>query len=803
MKAISQILYKGIIILLSIFFDSYNSQGQKQSVDNLENLLRKESNTVEKVSLLNELAAQLQTIDNDKSREVGKEALILANKLRYQHGIAIAHVRIGRIFDLRSEYDSALSRYQRALKIGQRQNDQLVRAQALAHIGATYRNQSNYEDALEYLQSSLQISQQLQNSYWEAFAHNIIGLVYQQQGKYDLSLEESQKALKIRQKLGSKVDIAASLGNVGLVWDYKGNFPKALEYYFKALEMNDEIGQISGSGITWNNIGIVYSFQGESEMALEAFQKALKLHTQTGNKLRLAGTMDNIGLNYNERGLYVKALDIFQQTLKIREEIGNKTGIATSLMNIGNIYSLQNRVQRALEYYEKALSIQLEIGDQYGIANAYHSLATLNYSLEQYDKSLNQYQKALQIRQEIGNKDGIARSYTTIGSVYLMNQEYDKAKEAYQKALEVSLDIGQKSSQIYGLKGLAEAYFGLKNDQRALHYAQQALELVETTQDRPTRQNIYETLVRIYERMGQPEQAFENYRSYTILKDSILNTETSKQLTQMQVKYETEKKELVISSKDNEIRLLAEASLYRQRLTWIGGAIALLLFGFIVLYRSRKFAVRAKNLHQHYSRLLLQSQEDERKRISRDLHDSVGQSLVLIKNKILLSQDEDTVVMVSKVLEEVHSISTGLHPVMLESFGLTASIKKLVKDANELTDIFFTQEIDNINGLFSKDQELQIYRIVQESLHNMIKHAQTASALIIVGQDAKTVNLLLKDHGIGFDLTEQNGASSLGMKTLKERAQILGGKMLIESTKNKGTSISLILDKKSAKEKSG
>jgi signal transduction histidine kinase/Tfp pilus assembly protein PilF len=792
------IVSQGILqLLFLLFFSVVPLMGQQKVIDSLESILKNQSNTIEKVRILNQLAFRLESIDIEKSRKKGELALALATKLGDEEGIAIANIQIGRFFDIKSNYDSALQRYQKALTLGEQQSNLLVQAQALVRMGNTYKHQSNYTKSLEYLEKSLEITKQLQNPYCEAFALNIIGLVYQQQGKYDLSLDVLQKALTIREILGSKLDIAASLGNIGLVYDYKGDFPKALDYYFRALKLNEIIGSTSGAATTWNNIGIVYSMQGESDKALEAFQQAFEFHKKSGNKFYMAGSLDNIGLNYHERGLYVKALDIYHQTLTTREEIGDKKGIATSTLNIADIYALQDRFAEAQTFYEKALSILSEMGDQYGVADVQQNLGALHYKLKRYEKALEHYEKSLQIRQEIGNTDGVASSYIMIGGIHLINKNYDQAKKVYQQALEIAQSIGNKSTEVYGLKGLANAYFGLGNYHQALAKATQALTQLETSNDRVAKQNVHETLATIYKKLGQYEQAYVNQVAYTNLKDSILNAETSKQLMQMQVKFDTERKERLISDQEYEISLLATSNQYRMRLTWIGGISVLLLFSLIIIYRSRVFAIKAKNLHQHYSRMLLTSHEDERKRISMDLHDSVGQSLMLIKNKIVLDQDEETVTMVSQALEEVRTISKALHPVLLEKLGLTASIQKLITDFDENTEILFTEEIDSIDSIFSQDQELHIFRIVQETISNIVKHAKTPSALIKLTNDSHKVTILIKDYGIGFDITDQDRSiKSLGMKTLKERTQILGGKMVIDSVKNQGTSILLEIPKK-------
>lgn len=318
----------------------------------------------------------------------------------------------------------------------------------------------------------------------------------------------------------------------------------------------------------------------------------------------------------------------------------------------------------------------------------------------------------------------------------------------------------------------------------------------QANQDIETVMSMEQMLHRFYLAKQDYKNAYAHLANFQQLKDSISSIQKSNALLYLETQYGDEQKKRVISNQEHEIKLLATANAFQTKLVWVISISLLLLFGAIYLYRSRKYALNAKQLQEEFSQQLLSSHEDERKRISMDLHDSVGQSLMLIKNKIVLDQDEETINMVSQALEEVRSISKALHPVLLERLGLTASIQKLITDFDENTEILFTEEIDNIDAVFPEQQELHIFRIVQETISNMVKHAETPSALIQCSNEARKVTILIQDYGVGFDITNQSTFKSLGMKTLKERTQILGGRLVIDSEKGKGTTVLLEIPKK-------
>ena len=195
-------------------------------------------------------------------------------------------------------------------------------------------------------------------------------------------------------------------------------------------------------------------------------------------------------------------------------------------------------------------------------------------------------------------------------------------------------------------------------------------------------------------------------------------------------------------------------------------------------------------LQEKFSQKLLISQEEERKRISKDLHDGLGQSLLLIKNNVITRGDQTTKDMVDQVIEEVRAISRDLHPFQLQEMGITRAIKHTLTQVDENTPLFISSEIENIDNLFPPEQEVNIYRIVQESLNNIIKHAEAEASRVSVVKLDKTVLISIKDNGKGFEYSDKLQESrSLGLKTLLERTKVLHGQMRVQSKKNIGTSV--------------
>lgn len=220
-------------------------------------------------------------------------------------------------------------------------------------------------------------------------------------------------------------------------------------------------------------------------------------------------------------------------------------------------------------------------------------------------------------------------------------------------------------------------------------------------------------------------------------------------------------------------------------------------------YRYRISQMRAISEAQtKFTHQLITSQEAERKRIAAELHDGLGQSLVIIKNRAMLGlskgDDKDRVVRelgsisesASQALDEVREITNDLRPQLLDRLGLTKAIGAMLKKYAGVIDV--KSEIDAIDGLFAEGDEISIYRIIQESLNNVIKHSNASNAEVKVKHLEKRVRIEITDNGKGFDPQSLPAEKrSFGLTGLRERAQLLGGELVIDSQIGSGTKISV------------
>jgi signal transduction histidine kinase/streptogramin lyase len=216
---------------------------------------------------------------------------------------------------------------------------------------------------------------------------------------------------------------------------------------------------------------------------------------------------------------------------------------------------------------------------------------------------------------------------------------------------------------------------------------------------------------------------------------------------------------------------------------------------------------RARQAQEDFSRQLIESQEGERKRIAGELHDSLSQNLVVIKNRAWLSlqapenhqnvleQMEEIADAAEQSLGEVREIAYNLRPFQIDRLGLTSAIESLVAKVDS-PDLRFVAELDNIDKLLLPELEINLYRIVQEGINNIIKHSHATKALIKITRNQGLIGVAIEDNGKGFDpniprTSEKGNSSGFGLLGIAERARIMGAAPVIQSAVGQGTRIEI------------
>ncbi len=231
----------------------------------------------------------------------------------------------------------------------------------------------------------------------------------------------------------------------------------------------------------------------------------------------------------------------------------------------------------------------------------------------------------------------------------------------------------------------------------------------------------------------------------------------------------------------------------------------LLMIAGYVFFRHRQQNGGSQNL---FTRQLLDSMETERKRSASELHDSIGQELLIIKNRALLAlndlkdkknvreQLDEISNTASQALQETREITYNLRPYQIDRLGLTKAIESIISRAERTTSIMFEPDIDPIDNLVPKEMEIHVYRIIQECVNNIIKHSNATKCRIIVKRWHSRLNMDVEDNGKGFDALTQRykNGHGFGLLGILERIRLIGGTMRIESHPGKGTRVLMTIN---------
>lgn len=243
------------------------------------------------------------------------------------------------------------------------------------------------------------------------------------------------------------------------------------------------------------------------------------------------------------------------------------------------------------------------------------------------------------------------------------------------------------------------------------------------------------------------------------------------------------------------------------RTSWFTLLAAIVFAGIIFAFVRRRISKlkKERTAQQAFSRQLIASQEQERKRIAAELHDSLGQRLVVIKNLALMFLNskngnsdqsiEDISTEASHAIGEVKEISYNLRPYQLDRIGLTKAIHAIVRSSQSASTIEFSSEIDDIDDYFPKEAEINFYRIVQECVNNLVKHSEATTASVKIERTGTSLDLEIGDNGKGLTPGQtESKTGGFGLTGITERVEIFGGNVEIKSAPQQGTTIKIRLN---------
>lgn len=587
----------------------------------------------------------------------------------------------------------------------------------------------------------------------------LLSFLYILKGSYHFYLSSKDSAVYyfdqaawIAKKIGnSRIEITAKVRRV-FCDEYEKSAPelsRQMEEIFKlALVRNDTINMI----YSLNGLGLFYSRMDSTEKSLLCHNWALSL-SQTGNhKFEEAFVLNNLGLLKLESGLNDSAYVDFMRGLSISQELKNDRLECHLRENLGYYYMQHDSFPAAeAEFY-----YVLRIGEDRGFIDlelsSLANLAGLAHRQQNYFRADSLYQQALIIAKS-------ERMFHAVSPIYLGQVQVYTEQQRLTEALSL-LDSSLVYAEFSSLLNIRLAYLQLKSS--------------------------------LYEAMGNTQSAFDFYKDFKSLQDSIEENASLERVAEMQLQFNSEKKEkqqlrernkLVLQLKQQELDLAQ----FRQRLFFTIAVFVLLLSVILIYYYRQK-----QKSERQFSHTIVNKLEEERGRIARDLHDGIGQSLIILKNKVnkgssdQLAPDHSQIdENFSDLIEEIRSISRSLIPPELKRLGLKKAIENRLTEVGNTSGLFITTELEDLDKIQTEQhQSLRIYRIIQELTTNTIKHSEATALKIEAILDGDVLTIIYQDNGKGFDKEKwKSSDSSVGLRSIQQRLNYLNGTIKFEKPK--------------------
>jgi|GEM_PF-4386537 len=616
----------------------------------------------------------------------------------------------------------------------------------------------------------------------------------------------------------AKTDSARGYWNSRLAWYFLNQYQldSAEHYITRARDIHEQLGDERARMVQLHYQGLVHRLKSEFPAALDTFQRVLAYYESVGDTARTTSPLFNLGVVYNLIGDYDRSLQYYYRELEVNERFYGPKSIANSLNSIANLQRNRGNLEEAKATYQRARSLIEPLDDPYMQATVYGNLATNELLVGQLDSAQYWAEKSLEIDRNLERNWGIAHSLMTLGQIAQQQGRLEQAENYLLEAVDLRQAMGQPLELVDCYQAYAELLLARNQPASAINTLQQSIVLADSIQYFKGLSQGHHLLASAFAKSGRYEQAYQTKIIGQSYQDSLLTEEKEKALQELDIQYEVRQQEEELEQLAME-NALQRTLVDRERTSRIALTLSTILFAILAVgavgwYRQRRAQdikmsrqeadlqmARIRQLEQREQvntlHAMIRGQENERKRIASDLHDSLGSLLSTIKLHVraaLSVGDPETVRkdvnrMLDHANEEVRRISHNMMPDVLQ-FGLGPALMDLAQDADEASAAHITcQIIGQEPKGFGEDQKIMLYRIAQEGIQNALKHGAPGQVLIQLSWLADQAQLTIEDDGQGFMLDQvKNG---LGLRSMQSRTAFLAGQMQIDSNPGEGTVI--------------
>lgn len=559
---------------------------------------------------------------------------------------------------------------------------------------------------------------------------------------------------------------------------------------------------------TYNNLANVYEYRSVTDSSLIYHQKALALRLKSGNLTKIGDSYNNIGIAYDKLGDFSRSLENYFRALRNYEKENALEKQAMVLSNIGIVYKAQGEYEKTLEYYKKANRIYHDLNSDFGMAVSEGNIGGLLLLLKKYNESMAYSERAKNLYKKIDYERYAAYPLINIAVAFDSLKNYSKAEQLYLEAIELNKKYQNTYETANTLKAYGSIQLRQKKYNESINILQEALDYAKSSDAILLEVEIRKILAKAYAKTNNFNEAYNQMKYYSIGRDSLFNEEKTRTVFELETKYQTEKKEKEILIQKAQ---LAENQLKIERKNqWLYGlgflAILVGLTGYSV-YRTQKLKNKQLQKENELKDALIKIEtqnkiQEERLRISRDLHDNIGSQLTFIISSLdnlrfQLNKEnpeagkrlEDINQFTRNTITELRDTIWAMNKDSIRFSDLQVRINNFIENAKMATpgirfQVVMSDQIDESHE-FTAFEGINIYRVIQESIHNSIKHSNATEIKVRFDKESDHFTIQVSDNGKGFD--ETNLDLGNGINNMHKRIAEIGGELSLNSQPGNGT----------------
>lgn len=565
-----------------------------------------------------------------------------------------------------------------------------------------------------------------------------------------------QRFAKDEHKIDSCLQIAASIQNK----DYPNCIRLCDEVISLALKTNDQHSKADATFLK----GLTSYFAGEYDQTLNYYLSAIKQFESANEPIGKAKVLNELGIFYRRQQQDSLSLVSFKEAYTLSEKAGDKGVMGTAINNQGILAQDHAEHAKAIDYFLKAQGIYVEVKDSIGVSY------TLDYA---------------------------SVSHAAMGN-------YQLAIELQLKSLDIRLRYKDTNAASLSLYSLAEYELLQKNTKASEQYLLECVSITERIKYKDLTADCYKKLADLYAKNGQAQKAYEYHVKYSTLNEEIFNEKRSKQINELQTKYETDKRiqQIALLTKDNELKESRTRIIF---IVFLGlllvlGLSAFAYFNFLKSKKQKEIDDAIIVEKELRSKSIIEAEEKERLRIARDLHDGVAQTMTAAKMQLehfMDSVEEDNKInsslqnafdLIKDAANEVRAVSHSMVPNALLKSGLVAAVRDFVQRMGT-NKTHINLIIHGLNDRLNENVETVVFRVLQELVNNINKHAEATEITIQLVKEQQELSMMVEDNGKGFDIKTLGEKAGIGLKNIESRVEYLNGQVHFDSSIGNGTTV--------------